>query len=76
MLPPVIRSALDVLTSADAARVRVCAERTCSWLFLDETKNGARRWCDMKICGNRNKARRFRRRARRRATRTAKPRRG
>jgi predicted RNA-binding Zn ribbon-like protein len=28
-------------------------------LFLDTTKNHTRRWCNMKICGNRAKARRF-----------------
>ena len=31
----------------------------CSWLFLDMSKNRSRRWCDMKVCGNRAKARRF-----------------
>jgi predicted RNA-binding Zn ribbon-like protein len=28
------------------------------WLFVDESKNGTRRWCDMTACGNRAKARR------------------
>ncbi len=55
---PVVRSATDLLTSSDVATVRECALETCSWLFLDHSKNQKRRWCDMKICGNRSKARR------------------
>lgn len=58
ILAPVVRAAADLLTSADAARVRECGLETCSWLFLDRSKNGTRRWCDMSVCGNRAKARR------------------
>jgi len=29
-----------------------------AWLFLDRSRNRSRRWCDMKTCGNREKARR------------------
>ncbi len=60
MLWPVGRSAADLLTSPDIARVRRCAGDTCGWLFIDRSKNGSRRWCDMTVCGNRNKVRRFR----------------
>jgi predicted RNA-binding Zn ribbon-like protein len=35
-------------------RVKVCP--ACRWLFLDRSKNQSRRWCDMKVCGNRAKA--------------------
>jgi predicted RNA-binding Zn ribbon-like protein len=59
-LTPVVRSAVDLLVSPDVDRVRTCAATTCAWLFLDTTKNRARRWCDMKTCGNREKVRRFR----------------
>jgi predicted RNA-binding Zn ribbon-like protein len=59
MLWPVLRSAADLLTSPDLRRVRVCASHSCGWLFLDRSKNGSRRWCDMKICGNRAKVKRF-----------------
>lgn len=54
---PVVRSAADVLTSAQLSKVRVCAAEDCSWLFLDTSKNRSRRWCDMNTCGNRAKAR-------------------
>lgn len=48
-----------LLDGARVARVRTCAADTCRWLFLDTSKNHTRRWCDMKVCGNRMKARRF-----------------
>jgi predicted RNA-binding Zn ribbon-like protein len=53
------RSAMDLLTSDAMERVHVCKSETCRWVFLDTSKNHSRRWCDMKICGNRMKARRF-----------------
>jgi predicted RNA-binding Zn ribbon-like protein len=60
VLTPVVRAAVDLLTSDAIARVRICADETCAWLFLDTTRNRTRRWCDMKSCGNRSKVRRFR----------------
>lgn len=40
-------------------RLRICAGENCSWLFLDRSKAGRRRWCDMAVCGNSAKSRRF-----------------
>jgi predicted RNA-binding Zn ribbon-like protein len=59
MLWPVVRSAEDLLISDELDAVRVCASDSCNWLFIDTSKNHSRRWCDMKSCGNRAKARRF-----------------
>jgi predicted RNA-binding Zn ribbon-like protein len=53
------QSVSDLLLSEDMARVRTCDVDTCRWLFLDTSKNHTRRWCNMKVCGNRMKARRF-----------------
>jgi predicted RNA-binding Zn ribbon-like protein len=39
----------------DPGRVRRCARPTCVLLFLDVSKSGRRRWCDMAVCGNRAK---------------------
>lgn len=66
----VTRAAVDLLTSGSFSRVRQCAGENCTWLFLDTSRNGLRRWCDMQACGNRAKVRRFRQRKRtpRRAT--------
>lgn len=54
----VARSASELLLSGELSRLRMCAADDCAWLFLDRTKNQRRRWCDMKVCGNRVKARR------------------
>jgi predicted RNA-binding Zn ribbon-like protein len=64
MLWPVVRSAGELLTSEDLYRVRECAGDTCSWLFIDTSRNHSRRWCDMKDCGNRAKAKRHYERSR------------
>jgi len=55
----VARSATDLLTSRDLQLVRECEDDTCRWLFVDRSRNHSRRWCDMKVCGNRIKARTF-----------------
>jgi predicted RNA-binding Zn ribbon-like protein len=52
-------SATDLMTSESLARVSSCGADSCRWLFLDTSRNHTRRWCDMKVCGNRMKARRF-----------------
>ncbi len=60
MLNPVVWSAANLLTSDKLDRVRECADdRGCGWLFLDRSRNRSRRWCDMKDCGNRAKAKRY-----------------
>lgn len=47
------------MTSEQMHLLRECGNPECRWLFVDSSKNHTRRWCDMKICGNRMKARRF-----------------
>ena len=64
VLWPFVLEAAELLVSPDLANVRECASETCGWLFLDKSKSHSRRWCDMKVCGNRDKARRFYRRQR------------
>ena len=55
----VARSAADLLTSDQLGRVRQCADdRGCGYLFVDTSRNRSRRWCSMKSCGNRAKAKR------------------
>ena len=56
---PIARSAADLLASDRLQFVRACASKTCEWLFLDESKNHRRRWCDMTKCGNRAKVSSF-----------------
>jgi predicted RNA-binding Zn ribbon-like protein len=63
-LRSVLRSALHLLASPDLGRMRECAAERCGRLYLDQTKNNSRRWCDMETCGNRAKARRHQARKR------------
>lgn len=58
VLWPVARAAAELLTSEELSRARECGGDECTWLFVDVSKNGSRRWCDMKFCGNRAKSRR------------------
>jgi len=58
-LASVLLSAAELITSDELGRVGLCAdEKGCGWLFFDTSRNRSRRWCDMRDCGNRAKARR------------------
>ncbi|MEI2666262.1 CGNR zinc finger domain-containing protein [Rossellomorea sp. LJF3] len=60
MLPPILQSAVDLLTSKnELGRVKQCEGDPCGWLFFDTSRNKSRRWCSMADCGNRAKVRRF-----------------
>jgi predicted RNA-binding Zn ribbon-like protein len=50
--------ALALLQDPKLDRLRVCDGHDCGWVFVDTSKNGRRRWCDMATCGNTAKARR------------------
>jgi predicted RNA-binding Zn ribbon-like protein len=56
------QSAAELLTSDKLRTLRFCEAPDCQWLFLDNSRNRSRRWCDMTSCGNRQKARRHYRR--------------
>jgi predicted RNA-binding Zn ribbon-like protein len=55
----VVWAAADLLTSDQMAQVKVCEGDECGWVFLDTSRNQARRWCSMADCGNRAKANRY-----------------
>ncbi len=52
----IARAAAEFLATADLTRVRRCEGSGCVLLFYDATKSHTRRWCSMKSCGNRAKA--------------------
>jgi predicted RNA-binding Zn ribbon-like protein len=54
------KSALALLAEEKYRKIRICPN--CNWLFLDKSRNASRLWCDMAVCGNRQKARRHYRR--------------
>ena len=43
---------LDLLQTFPLARTRICPGPRCGWLFIDHSRGGQRRWCDMATCGN------------------------
>jgi len=45
-MQPLVESAVSLLTSAKLERLRRCGKSTCYWLFIDETRNHSRRWCE------------------------------
>lgn len=51
--------AVTLLEQVELHRLRICDGPDCGWLFIDSSKSGRRRWCDMATCGNTAKARRF-----------------
>jgi len=55
-----------VLIRSDAdgslARLKVCANDQCQWVYWDASRNRSGRWCTMALCGNRLKGRAFRQR--------------
>jgi predicted RNA-binding Zn ribbon-like protein len=58
-------SAVSLLTSGRAGRVKECADdRGCGWLFVDTTRNGSRRFCFSNECGNRARQAAYRHRHR------------
>ncbi len=44
-------------------RLKLCRDDACQAVFYDRSKNASRCWCSMRVCGNRNKARAYRRRS-------------
>jgi predicted RNA-binding Zn ribbon-like protein len=44
------------------SRLKACRADDCRWAFYDHARNRSRQWCSMAVCGNRTKARSYRRR--------------
>ena len=60
----IAKAGAELLTSDLVYNVRACAAERCRWLFVDTSRNHKRRWCDMRVCGNRAKVQNFYKRAR------------
>jgi predicted RNA-binding Zn ribbon-like protein len=65
----VASGAVELLRSLPTDRARVCRGEACGWLFIDSSKGGQRVWCDMAVCGNAAKTRRFQENSKRRRRR-------
>jgi len=62
---PVVWDAVQLFLSPEAERLRVCGGESCGWVYVDRSRNGLRRWCEMDTCGTTAKNRRRGRRPRR-----------
>jgi predicted RNA-binding Zn ribbon-like protein len=51
-------STFELLQAFPTERARECASPRCTWIFIDRSRGGQRRWCDMATCGNQAKSRR------------------
>ena len=45
-------------------RLKACLADSCQWAYYDRSRNRSAVWCDMGVCGNRQKVRSFRERNR------------
>ncbi|MXV51558.1 hypothetical protein GS399_11305 [Pedobacter sp. HMF7647] len=52
-----VKTAYDILINENFARLKECP--SCGWLFIDTSKGGKRKWCDMNVCGSQDKAKRY-----------------
>lgn len=62
---PVLWSGAELLASHEASLIKECSAEGCGWMYVDRSRPGNRKWCEMETCGNRAKARRHYERIRR-----------
>ncbi|OXM83075.1 CGNR zinc finger domain-containing protein [Paenibacillus rigui] len=53
LLSLVAYDALELMANGKLATLHRCSNPKCLWMYMDAT--GKRKWCSMKICGNRMK---------------------
>jgi predicted RNA-binding Zn ribbon-like protein len=58
----IARATIELLGAAAAAQLKACGAAPCTRIYLDSSRRGDRRWCDMRECGNRAKAASYRKR--------------
>ena len=56
----ILAATAEAMSSPDWPRLKACRADDCHWAFVDEARNRSRAWCDMKVCGNRQKVHRYR----------------
>jgi predicted RNA-binding Zn ribbon-like protein len=52
----------EAMADGSWTRLKACRADDCRWAFYDHARNRSRQWCSMAVCGNRTKARTYRRR--------------
>lgn len=63
VLADIAKSFAVMLIEGDLARIKLCENSDCRWVFYDRSRSRTRRWCEgASGCGNLLKVRRFRKR--------------
>jgi predicted RNA-binding Zn ribbon-like protein len=60
ILAEIARSFVETVADGGSARIKICRNEDCRWIFYDQTKGKTRCWCSSKSCGNRERVRRAR----------------
>ncbi len=55
-------SAVDLMSTGNPRRLKLCGNPACSWMFYDRTINGSKQFCSMTPCATLLRVRRFRER--------------
>lgn len=55
LIAPIAESASDLLCNGNLSLIKKCENPYCVLYFYDTSKSHTRRWCSMRICGNRSK---------------------
>jgi predicted RNA-binding Zn ribbon-like protein len=58
----------EAIADGTWSRVKACRADDCHWAFYDFSRNRSGAWCEMAVCGNREKVRAYRERAPRKAS--------
>jgi predicted RNA-binding Zn ribbon-like protein len=58
----IVATVAEVAPTDEWKRLKGCRDENCRVAFYDKSRNRSRAWCSMEVCGNREKARSFRKR--------------
>ena len=58
----IVATVAELAPTDEWKRLKTCRDETCRVVFYDQSRNRSRAWCSMEVCGNREKARSFRKR--------------
>jgi predicted RNA-binding Zn ribbon-like protein len=58
----VVAAVAELAPTDEWKRLKACRDENCRVAFYDKSRNRSRAWCSMEVCGNREKARSFRKR--------------
>ncbi|OIK23632.1 CGNR zinc finger domain-containing protein [Streptomyces malaysiense] len=60
LLSRVAAAVAEALVAGTWMRLKACEAASCHWAYYDRSPAGRGRWCSMRVCGAREKMRRYR----------------